>query len=172
MPDAWDREDSRYLADGNHAALLAKYAPVVHGRCAVRVRDRYAAEDVAQNVLLRLAGELRRGKDYGELPYRVVVGQVIGWTIKEHFTGADTTLPLPDTWQPVAPDELQAVLERADLRAAFATLPERQREVAELRYLEGLDPEQIAERLGVSRNAVDQALHNAHKGLREGWLND
>ena len=37
----------------------------------------------------------------------------------------------------------------------FAQLPEGQREVCELRYLEGLEIEQIAERLGLKRNAVD-----------------
>ena len=37
----------------------------------------------------------------------------------------------------------------------------------ELRYLDGLEIEQIAERLGLTRNAVDQALHRGHKKLRE-----
>ena len=46
-------------------------------------------------------------------------------------------------------------------------LPERQREVLELVYLEGLGPEQVAARLGVKRNAVDQALHNGHRKLAE-----
>ncbi len=43
----------------------------------------------------------------------------------------------------------------------------RQREVAELLYREGLSHDQIAERLGMKRNAVDQALHNAHAKLAE-----
>ncbi len=53
------------------------------------------------------------------------------------------------------------------LDVLFADLPQRQREVAELLYREGLTHEQIAERLGVKRNAVDQALHNAHAKLAE-----
>jgi DNA-directed RNA polymerase specialized sigma24 family protein len=36
-----------------------------------------------------------------------------------------------------------------------------------LRYLEGLEIEEIAARLSLSRNAVDQALHRGHKTLRE-----
>ena len=49
----------------------------------------------------------------------------------------------------------------------LADLPQRQREVLELVYLEGLGPEQVAARLGVKRNAVDQALHNGHRRLAE-----
>jgi DNA-directed RNA polymerase specialized sigma24 family protein len=36
-----------------------------------------------------------------------------------------------------------------------------------LRYGEQLSHEQIAERLGITRNAVDQALHNGHEKLAE-----
>ena len=37
----------------------------------------------------------------------------------------------------------------------------------ELRYREHLEIEEIAERLGMKRNAVDQALHRGHDKLRE-----
>ena len=74
---------------------------------------------------------------------------------------------LPDGWDPEAPDAFEHVDERLDLELLFADLPPRQREVAELLYREGLSHDQIAERLGVKRNAVDQALHNAHAKLAE-----
>jgi len=74
---------------------------------------------------------------------------------------------LPKGWDPEAPDAFASVDERLDLALLFAELPARQREVAELLYREGLSHDQIAERLGVSRNAVDQALHNAHKKIAE-----
>src|SRR4051812_31026859 len=122
MAHARDADDALYLADGDHAALLAKYAPVVLGRCFARIRDRHTAEDIAQNVMVRLAGELQRGKSYGDLPYRVVVARVIGGTIQEHSQGRASAFPLPEGWEPVAPDELEGVLARHDLRAAFAAL--------------------------------------------------
>lgn len=37
----------------------------------------------------------------------------------------------------------------------------------ELRYREGLEIDEIAERLDMTRNAVDQALHRGHSRLRE-----
>jgi RNA polymerase sigma factor (sigma-70 family) len=48
----------------------------------------------------------------------------------------------------------------------LAQLPPRDREVFELTVYGGLTPEQIAERLGITRNAVDQALFRARKHLR------
>lgn len=75
MPDARDAEDTRLLEEGNLAALLAKYQPVILGRCIARLRGDEAAEDVAQDVMLRLMAEFRRGKRY-PVPYRVVVHQV------------------------------------------------------------------------------------------------
>ena len=39
--------------------------------------------------------------------------------------------------------------------------------MATLRYLVGLSHEQIAEKLEIDRNAVDQALWRAHRKLRE-----
>ena len=43
--------------------------------------------------------------------------------------------------------------------------------MCELRYVSGLEPDQIATKLGMQRNAVDQALHNAHKKLLEARVN-
>jgi RNA polymerase sigma factor (sigma-70 family) len=71
------------------------------------------------------------------------------------------------TRDPEAPDAFERVDARMDFDVLLAELPQRQREVAELLYREGLSHEQIAERLGLKRNAVDQALHNAHRKLAE-----
>jgi RNA polymerase sigma factor (sigma-70 family) len=121
------------------------------------------SEDVAQNVKLRLLREFHRGKRYGETPYRVVVHQVIGWTLSEYFDGRPTDVELPGDWSPDVSEQVDADLY---LEALFADLPPRQREVLELRYLSGLEHEEIATRLGITRNAVDQALHNGHEKLR------
>jgi DNA-directed RNA polymerase specialized sigma24 family protein len=39
--------------------------------------------------------------------------------------------------------------------------------VLELRYRDGREIDQIAEQLGLTRNAIDQALHRGHAKLRE-----
>jgi RNA polymerase sigma-70 factor (ECF subfamily) len=56
--------------------------------------------------------------------------------------------------------------EWAELRAAVAGLPERQRLVLFLRHYADLDYETIAAAVGVERGTVAATLHAAHKALR------
>jgi RNA polymerase sigma factor (sigma-70 family) len=160
-----DAEDTQLLRDRDIASLLAKYEPVVLGRCIARIRT-LDAEDVAQNVMLRLLAEFRKGKSY-RVPFRVVVHQVIGWTIADHFEGRPTDLPLPDDWEPEVESESEAVLTRYYLEDLLAPLPDQTRRVLELRYLRGLEADQIAAELGMTPNAVHQRLHQGHKALGE-----
>ena len=159
--------DAQLLEDGEIAVLLAKYDPVIVGRCFARLRGHPDAEDVAQNVRLRLLDELRRGKRYGDVPYRVVVNQVIGWTLADYFEGRAGQIPLPEEWEPAGADTGEGVVSRYYLTELFAPLPERTRQVLERRYLAGAEIDEIADELGMTRNAVDQALFRGHQALRE-----
>jgi RNA polymerase sigma-70 factor, ECF subfamily len=162
-----DAADARMLAAGEHAFLLAKYEPVIIGRCIAKLRGHADADDVAQDVKLRLWRELVAGKDHA-VPFRVVVHQVIRWTIADYFDGRPTDVPLPDAWDPSDPsDPLGELLDRDVVASMLNGLEGRTREVMELRYLERLDVDQIAERLEMEPNAVHQALHRGHRKLRE-----
>ena len=161
-----DAEDIQLLREGDIAALLAKYEPLVRGRCIARLKGSLDAEDVAQNVMLRLLNELHRGKTY-PVPFRVVVNQVTTWTIADYFEDRPTDVPLPEDWEPSAESESSAVESRDYLMDLFDDLPEKTRAVLERRYLRGLEHDEIAQELGMTRNAVDQALHRGHEKLRE-----
>jgi RNA polymerase sigma factor (sigma-70 family) len=166
MRDARDAEDALLLENGDHAALIAAYHAIVVQRCLIAVRSE-AGYDVAQNVFERLLKELTARKRY-RVPYRVVVHKVVDWTVQEHFQGLPTDVPLPDGWDPVdEADPYRTVEDDEVLAALFADLPEGSRRVLELRYREGLGIDEVAERLGMTRNAVDQALHRGHSKLRE-----
>jgi RNA polymerase sigma factor (sigma-70 family) len=166
MHDARDAEDKRLLDEGEHALLLAAYFHPVRERCYLRLRDEDAANEAAQRVFVRLLGELRSGKAY-TAPYRVVVWMVTEWTLKGFYPLAKQDSFLPEAWNPEAPDPYGEWEAQHDLAVLIADLPPRQREVLELRYREQLSHEQIAERLGMTRNAVDQALHNGHENVAE-----
>jgi RNA polymerase sigma factor (sigma-70 family) len=166
MHDARDAEDNRLLEAKEHKLLLAGYFDRVRELCFLRLRDREAADEAAQIVLLRLFNELERGKRY-TVPFRVVVWKVVDWTTRGFYAGAKVDATLPEEWDPASVGDYESVEDEHDFGVLIADLPHRQREVADLIYREGLSPEQAAERLGVTRNAVDQALHNAHRKLAE-----
>ena len=166
MHDARDAEDKRLLETREHKLLLAGYFHPVRQRCLARLRDLDSADEAAQRVFLRLTAELAKGKSY-PVPFRVVVGMVTEWTLHGFYPSAKSDGTLPENWDPEAPNTYAEWEHDYDLDRLFADLPSRQREVAELLYREGLSHDQIADRLGVKRNAVDQALHNAHKKLAE-----
>jgi RNA polymerase sigma factor (sigma-70 family) len=166
MRDARDAEDALLLETGDHAALLSAWQDVILQRCLIAVRSD-AAYDVAQDVCERLFRELQRGKRY-PVPYRVVVHNVVNWTVKDYFAGRPTSVPLPDDWDAVSDEDPYRVFEEDyDLERLFEDLPQGDREIASLRYRDGLEIGEIAERLRKERNAVDQALWRAHNRLRE-----
>ena len=154
--------DEALLASGDHARLLARYEPVIVQRCVAAMRGHPDAEDVAQDVKLRLWRELQAGKTY-PVPFKVVVHKVVGWTLKDHWAERDTTVPLPEGWEPAAEDDRDVPMV---VREALAELPPREQEVWTL-WMDSLSPDQIAAELGITRNNVDQALHRGRLKLKE-----
>jgi RNA polymerase sigma factor (sigma-70 family) len=160
-----DADDRRLLEAGDHATLLAAYFPVVRERVRLRVADP-DADDVVQRVMVRLLAELARGRAY-TVPYRVVVHQVVTWTIKEHFGERHPEAALLEEHdRPVDDGAFGAVEDRLDLERLLADLPLRQREVLSDRFLDGLEIVDIAARRRMTRNAVDQALFAGRRALR------
>jgi RNA polymerase sigma factor (sigma-70 family) len=162
-----DADDARHLDDGRIDILLAKYDDAIVGRCIAALRGAADAEDVAQNVKLRLLREFHAGRRYGALPYRVIVHQVVTYTVRDYFERRPTDAPLPEGWEPTVPSGAEAVDSRYHLMGLFADLPERARRVLELFYIVGLEHDEIADQLGITRNNVDQALYRGHTRLRQ-----
>ncbi len=166
MRDAGDAEDARRFAAGDYEYLLAKYLPVIQARVRLRRIEASSADDVVAEVLHRLWAEFSRGRRYS-VPIRVVIHNVTSWTIKAHFERrrrrAEHEVPLEG-------EIPQAELELEDpglVEGLLAELPPGDRAVAELWLLLDLAPEEIAQRLGKKRNAVDQAIWRIRKRLRE-----
>ena len=162
-----DARDADLLADGRIDRLLATYELVILARCIKETKDVHDGHDVAQDVMFRLLREFNAGKRYEGIPYRVVVHQVTKWTLADFFAGRRTDAPLPDDLEPGADDPGERVVSDLWLRDVVAQLPESERAACTLVYLEGLSPEQAAERLGTTRNNIDQRLFHARKRLRE-----
>jgi DNA-directed RNA polymerase specialized sigma24 family protein len=165
MPHAADLDDAQLLANNDIGGLLARYDSVIRNRCIARLHGSLDAEDVAQDVRERLLAEFSRGKRYGGLPYRVVVHQVIGWTIADHFAGRPTDVPLPEGWAPVeSEDPASEVVSRGWVEWVVAQVDGKDGQIIAMRYRDLLEPAEIAERLGMEPNAVHQAIF---RGLRK-----
>ena len=162
-----DHDDADLLADGQIEHLLAKYEPVIVARCIKATKSVHDGHDVAQDVMFRLFREFEAGKRYDGLPYRVVVYQVTKWTLADFFAGRRTDSPLPDHLEVGTDDPGNRVVSELWLREVVDGLPDAERAACTLVYLEGLSPEQAAERLGTTRNNVDQRLFHGRKRLRE-----
>jgi RNA polymerase sigma factor (sigma-70 family) len=164
MHDARDAEDKRLLEAGDYARLVEAYYGVIVKRCQARTKSDGDAFDVAADVVIRLLSELKAGKRYG-VPFRVVVHKVIGWKLAEHFAGRSHDAGLDD--ELVDDGAFERADEQQDLMTLLEGLPQREREVAGLRIVAGLEPAAIAAKLCISRNNVDQAWHRAKRKLRE-----
>ena len=148
-----------------YGELFAAYYPDVLARLKLRLPDEEARE-VAQRVFLHLLEELRRGKEYAH-PFRVIVHMRTTWILKDYWAEqsrrpGELSEQSPDP----APDAFEHVEADFDLELALAELPEGERRVAALRWQSGMEIQDIAEELGMTRNAVDQALFRAHRRLR------
>ena len=166
MHDARDAEDKRLLEAGEHTQLLENYVYLVQEWVALRVRDRQAADEVAQRVFLRLWRELVDGKTYS-VPYRAVVWSVVKWTAQGYEWAVKEGVAIPDEWNPVGPDAYEEWEGEQMLDALIADLPPGDRRVLDKLHRDGLSPAQVAEQLGMTRNAVDQAAHRGHRKVAE-----
>ncbi|WP_157009027.1 RNA polymerase sigma factor [Agromyces laixinhei] len=66
-------------------------------------------------------------------------------------------------------DPEHSALFDAELRGALESVGERDRRILMLHAWEGLDGQELAEVLGISRSGADAALSRARKRLREAW---
>ena len=121
------------------------------------------ADDVAQEVFLRAYQNLHTLQDAAAFPrwlYGISAHVGADWArARKRMATEDGSLEDVGAAESGAVAEVEEEAERA-LRA-LAELPEEQRLVLTLRYLHGLSPKEIAERLGEPRGTVRSRLHHA-----------
>lgn len=150
--------------------LLAQHADRLY-RFALRLtRDRAAAEDLAQDALLRAW----RGRDRLRNPNaaRAWLFQIVANLWRDRLRRRSTTEEeLIEPAAVICPAEPARGLEERELveqaLAALDGLPQRQREVLYLHACEGLSIAEVAEALESSPDAVKSSLCLARKRMRE-----
>lgn len=138
--------------------------------CARNLRDRNAAADLVQEVYARFLALTRSGEavqDARALLYHTARNLMTDQRRREQVRDHDSIEALPEDAQPAVPlaqqpEEAYAAGEYTKaMLAAIEDLPPRCREAFILNRFEGLSHQEVAERMGISRNMVAQHVIRA-----------
>lgn len=172
-PSALDADLITWSASGDRQAfdeIVVRHGPFVLRVAARLVRDPSAAEDLAQEAMVRAWSEARRfdahRARFTTWLYRIVVNLCIDYRRRRRPE------PLPDDFDPADPaataDEMLGAHERrVALGGALQDLPATQRAALTLTYDEGLSGAETARVLGLTVKAVERLLARARTELRE-----
>jgi RNA polymerase sigma-70 factor, ECF subfamily len=156
------------MAVGDREALAdvyARYSHGIYGYIRSIVSDRHEAEDLTQQVFLKLM-TAAQGSNPVRADFSAWLLRVARNTALDSLRRTKRTLVRdPQEWAPagVAPDEEA----RRSLEDALRTLSRGQRDVLLLRDVLGLTPHEAAERLGKSDGAVHMLHHRARRAVCE-----
>jgi RNA polymerase sigma-70 factor (ECF subfamily) len=149
------------------AALVREHQSMVFSLAHHFLRDRAAAEVLAQDVFLQLYRHLDDMQSPEHVVFwlrRVTANRCISEARRRQRR---PEVPLEDAAEPEAPNLAGDPLADERLRRMVASLPEKSRMVVVLRYQEDLDPEDIARVLDMSVNTVKSQLQRALVMLRQ-----
>lgn len=128
-------------------------------------RDEHLAQDLAQEVLIKLNARWDRALEIDSLDryvHRMLTNEFLSWRRK--WARIIPTGELPAG--PAQPDPADAHADRANLDALIAELPPRQRVVIVLRYYADLPDLEIALIMGCSASAVRSYAARALASMR------
>ena len=159
LVEAAQRDPSRF------ADLYEAHFERVYAYAARRLRDRHEAEDVTsevfQQALANLARFEWRGVPFGAWLIRIASNAIADrWKRRERERGT----PSPEGR---AEPGLEEIEEQARLFRLVGQLPDDQRRVIEMRFVEQKSIREIAAELGRSEGAVKQLQFRGVSGLRE-----
>jgi RNA polymerase sigma-70 factor (ECF subfamily) len=131
------------------------------------LRDRGAAEEVAQDAFLQLFRKIDDLDDAKHVAFwlrKVTSHRCIDYVRKR---GSQFTVALDDVQEPSIVEQQGDPLLNRRLRQLIATLPEKPRMVMVLRYQEDLTPEEISDVLEMPVRTVKSHLQRSLAMLRE-----
>ncbi len=131
------------------------------------LRDSHLAEDATQQALLTIWRELPRLRDparFEAWSYRLLVNACHAEGRRAHRWIPNSALT--DADEPVAVDDLNAVVHRDQLERGFRDLSIDHRVVVVMHHYLDMPLEQVAESLGLPVGTVYSRLHRAIRALR------
>jgi len=153
------------------AELYKLYGPAVYRRCLRLLGDKEAARDATQEVFGKLMRDVAKleGRDT-ELPwiYRVATNHCLNFRRNAGRRG-EQPMPELEIAEPESPGDLDALPERQIVQQILSRFDEKTQAIAVGVFVDGMEHEEIAEVLGISRRTVsrklDRFVENARKYL-------
>ena len=169
------RNDSRLVANattrakqGDNSALqflYVRFADDVCGYVTSIVQNSYDAEDITQNVFLKLRTAIQKYEPR-DVPFAAWILRVARNAALDHLR-ARRQIPFEEVRTDDGGHE-ELDFERSQcLRAAIMHLSPEQREVLVLRHLAGLSPGEIANRLGKTEGSIHGLHHRGRAALKD-----
>jgi RNA polymerase sigma factor (sigma-70 family) len=157
-------------ADMPYEALYVEHEPAAR-RLALALVPPHAAEDVvAEAFTAVLDTSLRQGPPAAFRPYLLAA---VRNTARRYHDRGRRLVPVADPEPAPSPGPEPGLLAREDARLAaqaFATLPERWRQVLWATAVEEITIAALANRWGMTANSVSQLASRAREGLRQAYL--
>ncbi|MEK7643014.1 MAG: sigma-70 family RNA polymerase sigma factor [Patescibacteria group bacterium] len=139
----------------------------------VRVRNRHDAEDITQSVFVKAWKALGRYENRG-MPFSAWLYRIARNSTIDHYKKKKDIIPdEPEMLEDFAADDSSGPKAYAEhmehvrlVERALLLLPEAQREIVRLRFIEGKSSKEVARSTGQSEDAVRQMQSRALKVLR------
>jgi RNA polymerase sigma-70 factor, ECF subfamily len=144
--------------------LYLRYADNVYGYVCSIVRDEHEAEDVTQQIFAKLMTALQRYEPRS-VPFSAWILRIAHNASIDHMR-ARRAVPCEEVRSPDLEDGDVSRERARDLQSALSKLPQEQRDVIVMRFVLGLSPREIAERIGRSEDAVHGLQHRGRTTLR------
>lgn len=148
--------------------LYIRYSDNVYGYIRSIVRDEKDAEDITQQVFLKLMTVITRYEDCG-VPFS-------GWLLRVARNAAldhlrrHRAIPTEDVTATFGHSDDESLDRARSLRTALDALPEEQRNVVVMRHVIGLTPPEIAEQMGRSESSIHGLHHRGRRALKQELL--
>ncbi len=144
--------------------LYIRYKDNVYGYVLSFVRDPHEAEDITQQVFLKLISVIHKYKAR-EVPFTSWLLRVARNAALDHLRQR-RMIPCEEVYESSREADDAGRERRWGLEQALSALPEEQRNVIVLRHLAGLTPGEIAEQMGRTEASIHGLHHRARKAIR------
>ncbi|MGH2877939.1 MAG: RNA polymerase sigma factor [Solirubrobacteraceae bacterium] len=144
--------------------LYVRYKDNVYGYVMSFVRDPHEAEDVTQQVFMKLISAIHKYRPR-EVPFSSWLLRVARNAALDHLRQR-RAIPCEEVHAPNRETDESGRDRRRGLEHALGTLPAEQRNVVVLRHLVGLSPGEIAERMGRTESSIHGLHHRARRAIQ------